>query len=378
MSARLPRGGWYFAMTHSAPGGLREIWNDVADGLAQRGHVVGRFVLYPDGRGGDGRDAQREGWHHVMQRRRAGPVGLFRLMVALIRWLRSARPAVVVTAMPFANVVVPVAATLARTGTRVVVTHHSPQATHHRVTARLDALSGCLPAVKRIVCVSAAVANSFAAVSRRYRNKLEVIHNALPQHIEGFADELYATLRQTAPIPGRCIAVGRLSHQKNYPQLLHALAAMTSGTLDIVGGGEDEETLRALAGDLGIAHRVNFLGQMSRLDALRQCARAQVFVQVSHYEGHSLALIEAARLGLPLVVSSVPVQCEGITDKAGNLCGQAVALGDPAALAAVLHTLLADDSARGVWAERARRLGLEISSAAMVNKYETLLSRIAA
>ena len=353
MRAKLPRGGWYFAMTHSAPGGLREIWNDVAGGLAHRGHAVGLVALYPDGLRGDGEDARQEGWGHVLPVRPSGLVGFLRLTVALVRWLREVRPAAVVTAMPLANVLVPLAATLARTGTAVVVTHHSPRATHHPLIARLDGLSGRLPSVRQIVCVSGAVADSFAGHSRRYRAKLRVIHNALPQHIEGFVDELHAGVAQTPPLPGRCIAVGRLAHQKNYPQLLEALALMTSGSLDIVGGGEDEAALRALAGELGIAGRVQFLGQMGRRDALRQCARAQVFVQVSHYEGHSLALIEAARLGLPLVVSDVPVQREGITDKAGALCGQTVPLADPAALAATLGALLNNENARVAWGARA-------------------------
>ncbi|MFC0205085.1 glycosyltransferase [Novosphingobium soli] len=380
-------GAWHFAMTHSAPGGLIEIWNDVAAGLEARGHRTGRFVLYPDHLLGGEQDARRAGWHHLLDARPRGPGGAVRLMAALVRWLRLTRPSVVVTAMPLANVVVAVAATLARTGTRVVATHHSPIDTHSAAIVRLDTQTGRLPAVAAVVAVSHAVATSLFAKPAGYRAKVRVIHNALPHAVEDLIEMLRGdeTGKGEAgegesgkAVPGRCIAVGRLSHQKNYPLLLRAFARMDAGTLDIVGGGEDEAMLRTMARELGLEGRVRFLGQMSRKDTLAHCSTAQVFVQVSHYEGHSLALIEAARLGLPLVVSHVPVQLEGITNAAGELCGQSVPLTDAPALARVLSALLGDGAARAAWAARSRALGLEASSALMVDRYEALLRDVQA
>lgn len=364
-------------MTHSAPGGLREIWNDVAAGLEARGHGVSRFVLYPDGERGDGHDAAAEGWHHLLNERPHGPLGTVKLVAALVGWLRRTRPRVVVTAMPFANVAVALAATLARTGTKVVATHHSPSDTHGAMIARLDSVTGRLSAVSAVVAVSQAVADSLAKKARSYKSKIEVIRNALPHGVETIIESLRESEAGFA-IAGRCIAVGRLSHQKNYPLLLHAFSRMTIGTLDIVGGGEDEVALRAMVRELGLEGRVTFLGQLSRVETLRCCARAQVFVQVSHYEGHSLALIEAARLGLPLVVSDVPVQVEAITDVLGRRCGQAVALTDADALAVTLSELLADPRQRAEWGMRSRQLGLEASSDAMVERYEGLLRKVTA
>jgi len=366
-------GAIQFAMTHSEPGGLREIWNDVSAGLAMRGHAVSRFVLYPGGEAEQRDAAEGEGWHHLLPERATGVAALPRLLAALVRHLRRTRPAAVVTAMPFANVVMPLAVRLAGTSTRVFVSHHSPADTHNPVLDRLDGWTGQLPCVAAVICVSDAVAASFDGKPAAYRAKRRTIHNALPDRIERLIDGLV----ETAPtkVPGRIVAMGRLSAQKNYPQLIAAMAHVPRGHFEIVGAGEDEAALRALALRYGVSERVRFLGQMTREQALAHAASAEVFAQVSHYEGHSLALIEAARLGLPLVVSQVPVQVEGITDAGGARCGIAVPIGDARGLGIVLARLLADPQERAAWSLRARALGLAASNRAMVDAYERLLAR---
>lgn len=366
------KGAIHFAMTHSEPGGLREIWNDVAAGLSERGHRVERFVLYPGGDEAQRIHAQAEGWHHVMRQRARGALAMPRLVFALVAYLRRMRPAVVVTAMPFANVLMPLAVRIAGTGTRVYLSHHSPADTHNRALARLDAMTGQSATVVRIICVSDAVSASLDDRPGRYKAKRVTIHNALPASVEGTIDRLRGDLG-TERTPGRIVALGRLSHQKNYPMLLRAMAYVPEGTLDIVGAGEDEAQLRALAAECGVHDRVRFLGQMSRAQALAHAATGQVFVQVSHYEGHSLALIEAARLGLPLVVSAVPVQLEGITAPDGERCGIAVRIGDDAELGTVLARLLSDPVECGVWSARARKLAGAASNQAMIDEYERLL-----
>lgn len=231
-------------------------------------------------------------------------------------------------------------------------------------------MTGQMPCVAAVICVSDAVAASLGAKPARYRAKCVTIRNALPEPIEAEIDALASA---SAKVPGRIVALGRLSHQKNYPMLIRAMGHVPDGTLDIVGTGEDEAELLALAVQAGVADRVRFLGQMSRTQALAHAASAEVFVQVSHYEGHSLALIEAARLALPLVVSQVPVQIEGITAPDGTPCGLSVPIGDDAGLGAVLARLLVDPQERAVWSGRARTLGLAASNRAMIDAYESLL-----
>jgi glycosyltransferase involved in cell wall biosynthesis len=370
MADRRP-GPILFAMTHSSAGGLREIWNDVAGGLADRGHSVERFVLYPpDDPAAEAVD--RESWHHVVERRPRSPIAALRMLVALIRYLRRVRPSAIVTAMPAANVILPVAVTIARVPTHVFPSHHSPTGTHNPMLDRFDGWSGMLPCVERIVSVSHAVAATLSHKTQSYRRKSVTIHNALPEHVEQRVDAL---ARGSAERPAaRIVALGRLTYQKNYPMLLHAVAAAPDATLDIVGGGEDERELRALAQSLGIADRIRFLGLVPREEALSIASAAGIFCQVSRYEGHSLALIEAARMALPLIVSDVPVQVEGITAADGTRCGIVVPLGDSDALARALNTLIADPEARAHWSALAARLGHEASRLTMLDRYEALLA----
>lgn len=367
------RGAVHFALTHSAAGGLLEIWNDIGEGLAARGYAVARFALYPPAEDVAFRSADGPAWHHVTRARPRGLRGLATLLAALVRYLRDHRPAIVVTAMPAANVLVPLAAALAGTRTRVVITHHSPADNHNPHINRLDGWTGRLDCVRAVVSVSDAVGASLDDKPAAYRRKRRTIHNALPGRIEEAIAALVAHRAPAATAERRIVALGRLTYQKNYPLLISAMADVPDAVLDIVGGGEDEAALRELAAALGVADKIRFHGHTPRTTALELAAGARAFVQVSHYEGHSLALIEAARLGLPIVVSDVDVQIEGVTARDGLLCGLIVPRDEPRVLGQVLCDLLDDPRTHALWTQRARQLGAEASNAAMIDAYEAVV-----
>ncbi|MBY0582608.1 MAG: glycosyltransferase [Sphingomonas sp.] len=363
-----------FAVTHSSAGGLRELWSDIAEGLALRGYAVGRFALYAPA-SGDGEGVDWAAWHHIVERPPRSIGATLKLFSRLVKYLRQMRPVAIVTAMPAANVAIPLAVRLAGLPTRVFVTHHSPTHTHNALLDRLDSWTGSLRNVAAVISVSDAVSDSLAHKPGRYRAKRRTIHNALPQSIEQLIDDRRIVQHQD---PGcHVVALGRLSYQKNYPMLLSAFARLPGITLEIVGGGEDEADLRSLAKELGIAERVHFAGMMPRIQALDRAARAEIFVQVSRYEGHSLALIEAARLGLPLIVSDIPEQVEAITAADGERCGIAVPLGDVDELARRIATLIDNPMTRAHWSRLARKLALERSHMQMIDRYEQMLVDVA-
>jgi len=104
--------------------------------------------------------------------------------------------------------------------------------------------------------------------------------------------------------PLRLIMVARIDKQKNQAQLLRALGrlAASNWTLSLVGAGDDTH-LRALAGQLGIADKVSFLGQRSDVPEL--LAAHDVFCLVSNWEGFPLTIVEAMRAGMPVIASDV-------------------------------------------------------------------------
>lgn len=365
-----------FAITHTTAGGLRELWQDLADGLRERGLVTELMAFYPP-LDAAGLPLPAPGWHYLAPARPGSAGAVLALLGALARYLRAHAGDTVVSAMPLANTMLAAVGCVAGHD-RLIVTHHTPVETYGAGLRRLDRLTARLPGVRSIVAVSRAVEHSFAALGQTYRRKLTTIHNALPKTLDtdlAAMRERYAARDGQGPV--RLAAIGRLSRQKNYPVVLRALALLPGVVLDIYGEGEDEAALRVLADELALGERAVFHGLLPRHDVLNQAAQADIFVQMSLFEGHSLALIEAAKLGLPLVVSDVESQVEGVTRRDGERCGIVVGSDDHQALAQAIRTLAEDPAHRALWAARAQRLGEDSSMDDMVLRYEALIASAA-
>jgi len=83
---------------------------------------------------------------------------------------------------------------------------------------------------------------------------------------------------------------------------LHA-AAGGDGTLWFIGDGVDRATLEARATELGVGRRIVFRGALFGAARLAALAASDVFVHPSRHEGMPTAVLEAAALGLPVVVA---------------------------------------------------------------------------
>lgn len=360
----------YFFSTHPS-GGIRELWSNLAEGFQAAGVSTGLAALYPVQRLSDASPALS--WFHLAPGKPTGIVGQVRLLASLARWLRRTRPKAIVTAMPAANVVVPMFARVFSPSTRVIVSHHSPTETHSRIFDLIDSWSGKLGNVAAVVSVSDTVSRSLDGKPARYRAKRETIHNGLPPSIELSLDALTAGRTRDQALGRRLVATGRLAYQKNYPLLLRAVARMRDVTLEIVGNGPDEAELRQMVIDLGIQDRVVFHCYRPREETLALLAQGDVFVQVSRFEGHSLGLLEAARLSLPLVVSAIPVQIEAVTGRDGEVRAQSVDLDDADRLASVCERLLDSPEDYQHWSAQSGQIARDFTFAAMLAKYHRVL-----
>ena len=102
--------------------------------------------------------------------------------------------------------------------------------------------------------------------------------------------------------------LGRLKKYKGVDLVLRSFAqcGVPEATLEIAGAGEFRADLEALAGTLGVASRVRFLG---RIDEAQKCAllrRAWAFVFASPKEGWGITNLEAAASGTPVIASNSP------------------------------------------------------------------------
>jgi glycosyltransferase involved in cell wall biosynthesis len=312
-------------------------------------------------------------WNYVSEKQPRNVLEVAKLFLNLVRILRRYRPSFVLTALPAANVLTAAAARVAGAGVSVITSHHSPASTYNKVLNRVDALTGSLRSVSAIVCVSDFVKSSLADKPRSYLKKAVTIRNALPPDI----DAMLSGLRKIRPSNrGRkIVATGRLAYQKNYEVLLRAARHLNNAEVVIIGGGPDELELKTLASNLQVENHVRFLGHMTRPEALSILASGDVFVQPSRFEGHSLALIEAAKLGLPLVVSDVPVQIEGLTAADGSVCGLVVGLQDDLRLAEELQRLVDDPEYNRLWSAAADKLADEITFERVFDEYDNIIRR---
>jgi glycosyltransferase involved in cell wall biosynthesis len=149
--------------------------------------------------------------------------------------------------------------------------------------------------------------------------------------------------------------VGRMVPVKNYELLIEAMAGLRAAgvgaQLEIVGGEEAGsgygDRLRALCAQLQLKGGVRFAG--ARDDVPRLLRGFDVFVQASHWEGTSNALLEAMAAGLPAVVSEAGDSGRIVGD-AG--CGYVVQR-TPRAFAAALARLAGDAELRANLGKRA-------------------------
>lgn len=169
------------------------------------------------------------------------------------------------------------------------------------------------------------------------------------------------------------LTVGRITEQKDYPNLLHGLHFQESlSTLWLVGDGELRDAVQAQAAELGLEQRVKFLGVRTDVGALMSAADG--FVLGSAWEGLPITLLEAAASELPAVATDVGGVSEVVTPGAGWL----VPPKDPTALAQAMNELESKSLAeREEMGRKARAVALEkFDIVGVVDKWEALFKHM--
>ncbi len=249
----------------------------------------------------------------------------------------------------------------------------------------LGVLAGRLAGVKRFVCTQHGAAEPFAGAAR-FRNginlwldrlvgkyathkiisvsedlhrsltskygseKVVTIHNGIPGKPEPVRDKAKKKRELGVPVEKRIVGtMGRLTPVKGIHHFLQAAKTILETRRDvaflIVGGGSLEEELRAMARELRIDNCVFFLG--FREDAIEILSIMDVFVLTSLHEGIPLSLLEAMRLGLPVVATKVGGIPEVVEDGRSGLL---VRLGDEKGIVRAIVDMLspgAEEIGRG-------------------------------
>ena len=219
------------------------------------------------------------------------------------------------------------------------------------------------PRFARVVTVSDSIQEYIRDQIGIDADRLTTIHNGI---------RVVALGRARAARPGGVmfIRVGRLAEVKNHAMMIRAFHATgdRQSRLLLAGDGPERGPLEAITRELGLEHRVEFLG--FRRDIEELLAQSDVFVISSNHEGVSIAVLEAMRAGLPVIGTRVGGMPETIQDRR---TGRLVEAGDIEAMASVMRSLIDSPAERARLGDAGRRfLEAEFSIEKMVERYERL------
>jgi len=300
----------------------------------------------------------------------AGVVRTARRARALRRVLREVQPAVALSAMHTANVVLALAAR-GLPGVRTVGSEHNfpPKAPMGVVweTLRRHAY-GHLHAV-------VALTHECAHWLERHSHarRVPVIPNPVVWPLSQHAPLVNPA---TSCAPGRQIllGVGRLSEEKNFTTLIAIFARLAplhpDWDLVILGEGAQRAALSAQVQAGGLGQRVFLPGSVGNVGDWY--ARASLYAMSSHFEGFPNTLVEAMAYGVPAVSFDCDTGPRDIIRH--GIDGVLVAPGDVEGMASALDTLMRDSRVRARFAQRAVDARERFSMEKISRMWETIFT----
>jgi glycosyltransferase involved in cell wall biosynthesis len=174
------------------------------------------------------------------------------------------------------------------------------------------------------------------------------------------------------------LACGRLVALKDYPTLLRVLATVRQAPaghpgrdarLVILGDGPSRAMLEQLAQNLGLTGAVWFAGFDK--NPFRYMARAALLLHTSRAEGMPGAQIQAMACGLPVVATDCEFGPREVIRPGEN--GFLAPVGDVAALATHVLTLLGDEPRRQRMGEAAKQSVARFATSVAMRGYEEAL-----
>lgn len=115
------------------------------------------------------------------------------------------------------------------------------------------------------------------------------------------------------------VSAGELNKNKNTEIIVKALKDVEGAHYVACGVGPEEDYLRKLAAELGVADRFHLMGYRTDMPEIMACSDA--FTMMSFREGMPRAVLEAMDLGLPCVGSDTRGIRDLIDKDGGYICG---------------------------------------------------------
>jgi glycosyltransferase involved in cell wall biosynthesis len=138
-------------------------------------------------------------------------------------------------------------------------------------------------------------------------------------------------------------------HRKGLPLILEALSLVDQDLVLWVVGRGDRAQMERVADDLGVLHRIDFIGPVPEVSPFYQAA--DLFMLASSYETFSIPCFEAAACGLPIIVTEVHGAADLVRDGGGGVLVERT----PESVASALGRLARSPELRHQMGNEARR-----------------------
>ncbi len=155
-------------------------------------------------------------------------------------------------------------------------------------------------------------------------------------------------------------------------RIFAGVAAERPARMLLAGDGPERPTAEAIARDLGVLDRVQFLGEQEQIERVLACA--DLFVLPSDSESFGLAALEAMACGVPVLGT----RTGGLPDVVGEgAAGELFAVGDVAGAVRLASAMLSDPARHAAMAQAARERAVSaFSTAPVVEMYEELYNEV--
>jgi len=216
-----------------------------------------------------------------------------------------------------------------------------------------------------------AISSALAEIARSFgRRDVTVIPNGID------LSACVAAVRSTPRHSGRVLFVGRLEPMKGVDTLLRAFKRAVTGLapsvhLRIAGDGSEKKKLMALAEELDIGHRVQFVGRIAHDKIAKEYAGAEIFAGLSRSEALGNVFLEAQAAGCAVLGTTVG----GIPDSVKNgETGLLVPPDNDEAAALALRQLLTDTPLRARLARAGSKNAEQYDWKSIADRYRAVLS----
>jgi glycosyltransferase involved in cell wall biosynthesis len=324
----------------------------------------------------DGIDIRYAGWVFPPKVGRVLYPACFGLsLLPALPWLREREPACLLMSWAYPDAVAGAAFAGALRVPMLIKAHGSDLNVHAAHWSHALQLRLAVKRADRVVCVSEALKQRAAELGLPHE-KLAVVHNGVDT--SSFAPMPQREARAAIGLsPDRKVIlfVGNVVETKGVRELWHAFAVLAArrSELDllILGDGPEQAWLAAQAGAAGLRGRLRLAGRIPHAELSAWFNAADVVCLPSHNEGLPNVLLEATACGVPIVATRAGGIPEVVTAETGEL----VPVGDAAALATALASVLERRWDRAAFARQVARFSWQANIAAMCELIDEAMAR---